>query len=143
VPIEIQTDSSKVLTKITLDDAGTNNVNEPFYVISAWGVEKSDISGELSLVKNTEAETGKLISATVNYTVNNPSGLAGENYTVIIVCYDQNNHLCGKKFSPYSTQEGQKEISSTITYEVPENTVSVKAFLWKDLATMTPLSSYK
>ena len=143
VPIEIQTDSTKTLTRIVLDDAGTNNPNEPFYVISAWGVEKSDISGELSLVKNTEAETGKLISATVNYTVNNPSGLAGENYTVIIVCYDQNNHLCGKQISPYSTQDGQKEISSSTTYEVPENTVSVKAFLWKDLATMTPMASYK
>ena len=59
VPIEIQTDSTKTLTRIVLDDAGTNNPNEPFYVISPGGVEKSDISGELSLVQNTEAETGK------------------------------------------------------------------------------------
>ena len=40
-PVEIATDSSKVLTHIEIDDAGTNNTAYPFYVISAYGEEQT------------------------------------------------------------------------------------------------------
>lgn len=39
MPKEIQTESNKILTKIEIDDAGTNNASYAFFVISAWGIE--------------------------------------------------------------------------------------------------------
>ncbi len=143
VPKTIEADSSKVLTKISVKDTSVTNNRQPLYVISAWGVEKDELSGEISLEKNTDTETGKITSATTNVTIKNPFGSAGKIYTLIIACYDENNNFCGMKTMPNVTTEGEKEITKSLTYQVPSNTVTVKAFLWKDLTTMAPLAECK
>ena len=57
VPKTVEADSSKVLTKIEVKDAGTSKQAWPIYVISAWGIEAEELSPLDSLVEELTALT--------------------------------------------------------------------------------------
>ena len=77
----------------------------------------------------------------IKATVANPTKLEGKPYMVIVPFYKGNEVLATKIYSLESTTEAEITKEITVT-EVPEGTSNVKAFIWKDLATLKPLSVY-
>ncbi len=99
--------------------------------------EKSDVAIVEDKLEVKQDEEKVVIKATVA----NPTKLEGKPYTLIVPFYKGNEVLKTKAYSFESTKETEITKEITVT-EVPEGTSNVKVFVWKDLATLKPLSTY-
>ena len=103
------------------------------YDVAVDTLEKIKISGSIEIAY-------KEGTPYANVTINNEAGLEGKTYKVIIVYIGENNVQLGRKIvDGTSTSVATESFEIEIT-DVPAGTKTIKGLLWKDFATLIPLT---
>ena len=94
--------------------------------------ETIDVSAEVEVVR----EDSKV---TVKAKINNATGMEGKKFTVVVTFRDSQNTLRTKAY-PFETKGEKKYTQNVVISNVPEEVTEIKAFVWKDLITLKPLT---
>ncbi len=105
-----------------------------FYALFNTIKENTQLTGKIEIVYNKDA----LPYAKV--TINNPSELSGKPYKVILAYYNEANNLINKQIFDEVSTIAEKHSYEIEINNLPENTKTIKGFIWKDFATLLPLA---
>ena len=127
----------KLIEDLTADGSVVYPKDFDSEAVDAYNAFK--LSFELSAKVDVEETAAKV---TVKATITNSAKMAGKKFTVLVVFYDKDKNLVSTKINPFETTTDKEIIENVVITDIPASATEVKAFVWKDLATLKPLSVY-
>ena len=143
-PYTFKTDPTKILKSIEIIPtnlysltSAASSYRYPVHIVSAWGQEVPDVSGEMSIVYKKNETPYTQVSIT------NSAKMAGLTYKVVNGFFNNAGMLLGSVVTDGVSTADEKQTISITLNNIPANTYEIRAFMFSSLDELKPLAPAK